>query len=186
VYYVNLHLYVPLGAQRRAPSEAPPSFTTSKSLQFRLRAQLAASIASVRTKIAEAKRQLEEHTRNLERAVAERTAKLRESIEELESFSYSLSHDMRAPLRAITSFSEILQLRFAEKLGHEGKDLLDRVISSAARLDRLIRDVLAYSSVTLAPIERGPLEPEKLIRQIIEDYVNDLREIVKKLRRKMN
>jgi PAS domain S-box-containing protein len=120
--------------------------------------------------LAEAKRQLEEHTKNLERAVAERTAKLRESIEELESFSYSLSHDMRAPLRAITSFSEILELRFAEKLGSEGKDLLDRVISSAARLDRLIRDVLAYSSVTLAPIERTQLDPERLIRQIIQEH----------------
>jgi PAS domain S-box-containing protein len=120
--------------------------------------------------LAEAKRQLEEHTKNLERAVAERTAKLRESIEELESFSYSLSHDMRAPLRAITSFSEILETRFAEQLGREGKDLLDRVISSAVRLDRLIRDVLAYSRVTLAPIEREPLEPEKLIRQIIQEH----------------
>jgi PAS domain S-box-containing protein len=120
--------------------------------------------------LAEAKRQLEEHTRNLERAVAERTAKLRESIEELESFSYSLSHDMRAPLRAITSFSQLLEVRFSNQLGREGKDLLDRVISSAARLDRLIRDVLAYSSVTLAPIERGPLDPEKLIRQIIQEH----------------
>jgi len=120
--------------------------------------------------LAEAKRQLEEHTRNLERAVAERTAKLRESIEELESFSYSLSHDMRAPLRAITSFSEILELRFGNQLGRDGKELLDRVISSAGRLDRLIRDVLAYSSVTLAPIERGPLDPEKLIRQIIQEH----------------
>jgi signal transduction histidine kinase len=120
--------------------------------------------------LAEAKRQLEEHTKNLERAVAERTAKLRESIEELESFSYSLSHDMRAPLRAITSFSEILELRFGDQLGNDGKELLDRVISSAARLDRLIRDVLAYSSVTLAPIERMTLEPEKLIRQIIQEH----------------
>jgi light-regulated signal transduction histidine kinase (bacteriophytochrome) len=77
---------------------------------------------------------------------------------------------MRAPLRAITSFSEILELRFAEKLGSEGKDLLDRVISSAARLDRLIRDVLAYSSVTLAPIERTQIDPERLIRQIIEEH----------------
>lgn len=120
--------------------------------------------------LAQAKSQLEEHTRNLERAVAERTAKLRESIEELESFSYSLSHDMRAPLRAITSFSEILQLRFGESLGASGQELLDRVISSAGRLDRLITDVLAYSRITLAPIERTPLNAEKLIRQIIEEH----------------
>lgn len=120
--------------------------------------------------LAQAKIQLEEHTRNLERAVAERTAKLRESVEELEAFSYSLSHDMRAPLRAITSFSEILELRFGENLGSEGKELLDRVISSAGRLDRLIRDVLSYSRITLAPIERTPLNAEKLIRQIIVEH----------------
>ncbi len=120
--------------------------------------------------LADAKRQLEEHTKNLERAVAERTAKLRESIEELEAFSYSLSHDMRAPLRAITSFSEILESRFAGQLGREGKDLLDRVISGAARLDRLIRDVLAYSQITLAPIERTRLDADKLIHQIVQEH----------------
>jgi PAS domain S-box-containing protein len=120
--------------------------------------------------LAQAKNQLEEHTKNLERAVAERTAKLRESVEELEAFSYSLSHDMRAPLRAITSFSELLELRFGENLGSEGKELLDRVISSAGRLDRLIRDVLSYSRITLAPIERTPLNAEKLIRQIIAEH----------------
>lgn len=120
--------------------------------------------------LAEAKQQLEEHTKNLERAVAERTAKLRESIEELEAFSYSLSHDMRAPLRAITSFSEILESRFAGQLGREGKDLLDRVISGAARLDRLIRDVLAYSQITLAPIERTRLDADRLIHQIVQEH----------------
>jgi PAS domain S-box-containing protein len=120
--------------------------------------------------LAEAKQQLEEHARNLERAVAERTAKLRESIEELEAFSYSLSHDMRAPLRAITSFSEILESRFGELIGRDGKDLLDRVISAAARLDRLIRDVLAYSRITLAPIERTPMDAGRLIRQIVEEH----------------
>lgn len=120
--------------------------------------------------LAEAKQQLEEHTKNLERAVAERTGKLRESIEELEAFSYSLSHDMRAPLRAITSFSELLESRFGDKIGRDGKDLLDRVISAAARLDRLIRDVLTYSRITLAPIERTRLDPERLIRQIIDEH----------------
>jgi signal transduction histidine kinase len=95
---------------------------------------------------------------------------LRESIEELEAFSYSLSHDMRAPLRAITSFSEILGMRFGEQLGEEGKDLLDRVVSSAGRLDRLIRDVLTYSRITLAPVARTRLDAEKLLRQIIAEH----------------
>jgi PAS domain S-box-containing protein len=153
--------------------DAPHHFTSE---ELRLGHAIAGPVAyAVERKksalvLAQAKSQLEEHTRNLERAVAERTAKLRESIEELETFSYSLSHDMRAPLRAITSFSEILEMRFGEQLGREGKDLLDRVISSAGRLDRLIRDVLAYSRITLAPIGRTRLDAEKLIRQIIEEH----------------
>src|SRR5260221_8336295 len=88
--------------------------------------------------LAQTKAQLEEHTKNLERAVLERTATLRETIAELEAFSYSLSHDMRAPLRAMRSFSEILAGQHAKELSPEGKGLLDRIISASGRLDRLI------------------------------------------------
>jgi signal transduction histidine kinase len=119
-----------------------------------------------------AKAQLEEHTRNLEKAVMERTATLRETIAELEAFSYSLSHDMRAPLRAMRSFSEILEQRHAKELGPEGKNLLDRIISASGRLDRLIQDVLAYSRVAIAPIEQNAVNLDQLLHQIIAEHTN--------------
>jgi PAS domain S-box-containing protein len=120
--------------------------------------------------LAQAKMQLEEHARNLEKAVAERTASLQETIGELQAFSYSLSHDMRAPLRAMRSFSEILQTHYAEKIDEEGKDLLQRIMNAAGRLDRLIQDVLAYSRITLSPTELEPLDVGKLLNQIIQEH----------------
>jgi len=100
----------------------------------------------------------------------ERTATLRETIKELEAFSYSLSHDMRAPLRAMRSFSEILQSQHASQLGIAGKELLHRIINASGRLDRLIQDVLTYSRITLTPVEKNPVDLEKLLLQIIEEH----------------
>jgi PAS domain S-box-containing protein len=120
--------------------------------------------------LADAKTQLEEHARNLEHAVAERTLKLRESIAELEAFSYSLSHDMRAPLRAMRSFSEILEERFHKQLGAEGSEILGRIISASGRLDRLIQDVLTYSRIALAPASQETIDVEKLVQQIISEH----------------
>jgi signal transduction histidine kinase len=120
--------------------------------------------------LAQAKAQLEEHAKNLEQAVVERTATLRETINELEAFSYSLSHDMRAPLRAMRSFSEILQNQHASELTPPAKELLTRIISASGRLDRLIQDVLTYSRIALTPIERSPIDLEKLLLQIIQEH----------------
>lgn len=77
----------------------------------------------------------------LEQAVAERTAKLREIIGELEGFSYSITHDLRAPLRALQSFSRLLLDDHSEKMDDVGKDFLRRIATSASRMDRLIQDI---------------------------------------------
>jgi PAS domain S-box-containing protein len=119
--------------------------------------------------LAKAKEQLEHHARNLQTMVTERTAHLQQTIAELEGVSYSLSHDMRAPLRTIQSFSQIVLAEAGEKLGPTEKDLLQRSISAASRLDRLIRDVLIYSRVSRETIEFGTLDVEQLLRQIIHE-----------------
>ena len=116
-----------------------------------------------------ARRQLEEQAHALEEKVRERTARLQESVAELEAFSYSLSHDMRAPLRAIQSFSEIVLQDFGERIGPEGASHLNRVISAAARMDRLIQDVLAFSRVSRQEIELEPVDVEKLVRDILHE-----------------
>jgi PAS domain S-box-containing protein len=106
---------------------------------------------------------------HLEATVAERTARLRETINELERFSYSLSHDMRAPLRAMRSFAELLHARHHGRLEGQGDELLERIITAASRLDELIEDVLSLSRLTREPIRVGPVDLETLLRQLINE-----------------
>src|SRR5579872_4367209 len=125
--------------------DAPHAFTTGEGQLARAIAdQLAFAVERKRAEaaLAGARVQLEAHAKNLEQTVAERTARLRESIAELESFSYSLSHDLRAPLRAIQSFSQIVLDDIGEKAGPSSTEFLKRVIAAAARMDRLVRDIL--------------------------------------------
>jgi len=83
----------------------------------------------------------------LEQVVAERTSKLRDTIGELEGFSYSVSHDMRAPLRAMQSFASYLVDEYSDKLDEQGVNYLHQIMRSAVRLDRLIQDVLSYTRI---------------------------------------
>jgi PAS domain S-box-containing protein len=106
------------------------------------------------------------YSEQLEATVAERTLKLRESIEELESFSYSLSHDMRAPLRAMRNYTQVVVQEVGDRLGAEHTGYLKKVISSAERLDRLITDVLALSRVSRAELRLMPVDVEKLLAEI--------------------
>ncbi|MDT3735506.1 MAG: CHASE domain-containing protein [Denitratisoma sp.] len=92
-----------------------------------------------------AERRLRDFNAELERRVHQRTAELERANRDLESFSYSISHDLRAPLRAINGFSSILASEERERLSADGKDLLDRVAKAATRLGQLIDDVLEYS-----------------------------------------
>lgn len=119
--------------------------------------------------LAEAKRQLQSHAEILEGQVRERTAKLLETIAELEAFSYTVSHDLRAPLRAVQSFSQILLEDCAGKLNPEELDYLRRVASSAKSLDRLIQDVLMYSRTARTDIILKSVSPGDLIHGIIRN-----------------
>jgi signal transduction histidine kinase len=103
----------------------------------------------------------------LERQVAERTARLKESIGELEAFSYSISHDMRAPLRAMEGYAEALMSDYADRLDAEGRHWLDRISRSARRLDSLIKDVLAYSRMAKGEVDLAPVDLERLVDDIL-------------------
>lgn len=119
--------------------------------------------------LTKAKEELETHAQNLEATVAERTAHLQATIAELERVSYSLSHDMRAPLRTIQSFSQIVLAEAGNKIGPLETDLLQKTIRAASRLDHLIQDVLMYSRVARESIQLGTLDVENLLRQIIHE-----------------
>jgi len=84
----------------------------------------------------------------LEQRVIERTTQLQAVNKELEAFAYSVSHDLRAPLRSIDGFSQILIEDYTDKLDEEGKDYLQRVRSASQRMGELIDDILSLSRVT--------------------------------------
>ena len=117
--------------------------------------------------------------RTLEAAVAERTAKLRETVQELEGFSYSIAHDMRAPLRAMQNFAQIFIEDYGETVPKEGQSYLERIRRSARRLDELIHDVLDYSKVVRGEIPLMPVNTQELLEQILESYPNLQRPDVK-------
>jgi PAS domain S-box-containing protein len=118
----------------------------------------------------EAQEELRRHAEHLEEQVAERTARLRETIQELESFSYSVSHDMRSPLRAMQGYAEALLEEYEGKLDPTGQDYLKRIGRAASRMDLLIQDVLAYSRVAKGEIQLRKVNVEGVIRDVIQNY----------------
>jgi PAS domain S-box-containing protein len=115
--------------------------------------------------------QLASRAVNLEKLVGERTVKLRETISELESFSYSITHDMRAPLRAMQSFAAMLAEECSQLSGL-GQDYARRIVASANRMDQLITDVLNYSRVAHADLPLKTVDTARLLREILESYPN--------------
>ena len=102
----------------------------------------------------------------LERRVRERTAQLEATNKELEAFSYSVSHDLRAPLRSIRGFSEVLLERYADKLDARGQEFLRRACQSSEHMDALIENLLKLSRVTRAELQRQPVNLSKLAESI--------------------
>lgn len=113
---------------------------------------------------------LVDHAGELAQQVNERTSELRETIGELEAFSYSVSHDMRAPLRALQGFSLLLLHKHASALDAESLDYLHRINASASRMDALISDVLTYSRLLRSEIVLTPVNLDNLVRQVIFIY----------------
>lgn len=107
---------------------------------------------------------------SLEERVAERTVKLRQMVEELEAFSYSVSHDLRAPLRVLDGYAQALVEDYGEGLEPGAKELLDRISRTAHRMDRLTQDVLAYTRVSRAELTLEPVDLESVLQAVIEQY----------------
>jgi PAS domain S-box-containing protein len=125
---------------------------------------------TVEEALATAKLELEQNNQTLEKAVVQRTAKLSETVAELEAFSHSIAHDMRSPLRAMRGFSEILLKEYAPDLGTDACGLLQRIANAAERMDQLIRDVLNYSQVVRSDSTLDRIELEPLLRELVETY----------------
>jgi light-regulated signal transduction histidine kinase (bacteriophytochrome) len=110
----------------------------------------------------------------LEQRVLERTAQLEQANKELEAFSYSVSHDLRAPLRAISGFTHIIQDEYASHLPQEGIALLEKVRVSILHMNQLIEDLLKFSRLSRQPLSRVQIEPADLVKQALELLKNEM------------
>jgi PAS domain S-box-containing protein len=110
---------------------------------------------------------LAQHREELERLVAERTAKLQELVGELEHFSYTITHDLKSPLRAMRGFAEIAGQVCRES---EAKPFLDRIATAAERMDGLIADALSYSRSVRQQLPLGDVDAGAFLRGILDSY----------------
>jgi PAS domain S-box-containing protein len=120
----------------------------------------------------EARAQLKAHADDLELIVAERTQELRETIAEVESFSYSISHDMRGPLRAMQGYASVLEQELKGKIGDEEWRYLGRIVAAAARLNRLVQDILSYSQISRTKLQLAPVDLHALMIEVIQQNPN--------------
>ncbi|KAF0166586.1 MAG: PAS/PAC sensor signal transduction histidine kinase [Rhodocyclaceae bacterium] len=103
----------------------------------------------------------------LEERVLQRTMELTEANQELESFAYSISHDLRAPLRGIDGFSRLLQEEYEQRLDTQGREYLARVRRAAQRMGTLIDDLLELSRVTRQEMKRQPVDLSAICLEVV-------------------
>ena len=112
--------------------------------------------------------ELLQHRDHLEELVADRTAELSNLNRELEAFSYSVSHDLRAPLRAINGFSTLLCEEYQQKLDNDARDYLNRIIKASVKMERLIDDLLQISRVSRADLNKENIDLSVMAEEILK------------------
>ena len=131
--------------------------------------ELAVSRMKLQQEVAERTRTAAEISK-LNSALEEKNARLQETINELDSYSYSVSHDMRSPLRSMKGYADILMEECLSSLSPEHQGYLQKISSGATRLDHLIQDVLSYTWLSRSKFQLLPVDLDRLTRDIIEQY----------------
>jgi signal transduction histidine kinase len=132
-------------------------------------AQLAGAFNEMAARRRQAEEEIHALNADLERRIAERTAELEAANKELEAFAYSISHDLRAPLRAMDGFSRILIEEYAEGLPPDAAHYLQRVRGNAKQMGELIDDLLTFSRLSRQPLKAQCVKPAELVRRVLED-----------------
>jgi len=134
-------------------------------------AELKESLARLEAEVAERKRaqeQLDRLNSELEERVRERTAELEMANRELEAFSYSVSHDLRAPLRAVGGFARMVSQQYAASLPAEGQHQLERIRENATKMGQLIDGLLDLSRFSRQPVEKREVWPTAIVQHVLE------------------
>jgi signal transduction histidine kinase len=125
-----------------------------------------------------AKEELSQHSKLLEIKVEERTARLREIISELETFSYTVAHDLRAPVRGTTAYCEVLIEDFADQLPAEAKRIVEQIAKISSRMEMLTRDLLEFSKVSRQEIVMSRVELQPVIEELAMLQIPSVRNAV--------
>lgn len=122
------------------------------------------------------RKRVEEEIEQLNANLRQRTDELESANRELEAFSYSISHDLRAPLRAIDGFSRILMQDYSSQLSEEAERYLQKVRTNAQRMGNLIDDLLHFSRVTRQVVNKQDMAPAALVQRILDEDLRSDRE----------
>lgn len=120
-------------------------------------------------------REIETLNNELEARVQARTQALETANANLESFAYSVSHDLKAPLRGIEGYSRLLADEYRDALPGEAREYIDLIRQASARMDRMIEDILAYSRMQMRELKPVPTDMGELLRQLLDEFEPQLR-----------
>ena len=157
----------------------PPRTDLLQEIDFVARAmrQMAESLAQelsakshAEAELRVARDKLHDYAQELERKVEERTASLREAVGQMEEFSYTVSHDLRSPVRAISGYATVLLEDCGASLDTTAQDYIRRILRASKRRDQLTTDVLAYSRVARADMRVTAVDLEKVLAAVLEHY----------------
>ena len=172
---VRSFIRVPLAAGERLIGVLNLGWNEARSFT-REEAEIADEVArqvAIALEQARLRKEAERHAADLEQRVQDRTAQLEAANKELEAFSYSVSHDLRAPLRHIRGYADLLTSRLPHALPDEGKRFLDRIVDSAREMGTLIDDILQFSRNARQEMRQGEVDMNGLLGEIIDEMKRD-------------